>query len=1381
MLPIQSSATKQPSGIKNAEEVLKNLTDAERQSLKQLEVKPGFTIHPDINLTSPDPVKVIVEFKQDPAKVELAKNTMKRKKASLLQAKEKVEESHQTFEEGLKNLNLNKGFKAKSAKISKEDIKITREYRHALNGVAMTLPGTAVKSLLQIDTVERIWKDKEVKIDLPKVKKIEPKMADSIPQIGVDKLHEEGINGEGIQVGVIDTGIDYNHPDLQEAYAGYRKQEGEDPSAVDSDSVKGWDFVNNDANPMETTYQEWKATDQPETHPITGSSYYTSHGTHVSGTVAGQQDNQVDYAVKGVAPKVDLYSYKVLGPYGSGSINAIIAGIDKAVKDEMDVINLSLGSTINDPLSPTSVAVNNAVLSGVVTVVAAGNTGPEEKTLGSPGSAALPISVGASDVSVTIPTFTANSGDLSFTDVKLLGKNFSDKLADFQNQSYPIVYAELGKSNDFEGKDLTGKIALIQRGEITFNEKIENAKKAGAEAVIVYNNEGGQMPFFLGSSTTFIPSFRMSKEDGERLKSSLVEGTTFTFGTLRNTKTVGDHLADFSSRGPATQNYDIKPDVVAPGVAIFSTYPDFINDPQAGTNYDAAYARISGTSMASPHVAGTAALILQQHPEYTPFEVKTALMNTAVDLQEDYSVYEVGAGRINAYNAVHSDVSITVMDKTKNIEGNQVVEIPEETGSIGFGNHYFSGKNEAIEDSRKVVIENHHSEDKTFNMEVEFLQDDENRKNSVENGVKLEIPNSVAVSSEQSKEIKPTIHVPANAEFGIYEGYIHITNKNDGNENYQIPFAIRVTSKGIDYVEVSPPAISSDSIPTVFIMTRFKLRSAMKTIDVIAKDEETGKPIGLVGTIDASGIKPDSDFAMRFNGSVYPFTNDPSKPISDKLTDLPEGNYQLEMIGYDANGNTYKKDNIFVVDNTHPKMTFKDLKPGIYEVDDSMYSNEDGERAVWVHANIYDSTIDVLKSFGKDYDQSANTLFYLQDSMLFPGQVPIEANGDAKFGIPPEEIADGPTSLYLTAVDLASGPIARIRHDDKYTFIKKGSDYGTPTYDKDKVRLGDTLTMTLSLNNVKKLFHGTFGVEYRKEFYKFVDIKANEALIEYANKNGAEINLDKPEINKGKFNTNSVKVGASLDGDQFKGLDGDMPFLDVTFKVIGDEYFLEPAHLNIQDLSYEKGGSDQVVTIPVLSRSSDRFKLIPKHSTVKGYINPEALQTEGGFLPNMDYTKAGVKVYTEGPNGKVYEGSIADNGYFTISGLPVSEEAYDITAEIPGHLNSVLTVQLGEEYNGELVGEYLTENLDLSYAGDVNQDSMIDILDVLRVVAQYGKENKKADINLDGNVDEKDIRFIEKNFLKIGPNAKDNVKPKEKLGKKGLDDFLEALGLEPKN
>ncbi|MGG4508133.1 S8 family serine peptidase [Heyndrickxia sporothermodurans] len=1184
--------------VTEAERILKNLNDEQRRALKQLEVGPGFVISPDINVNTPELVNVIVEFKQAPAKVELMKQAAKGKKVALSSAKIKVEASHQQFK---KEFNKLTGLKIAYSQNVNES-KITREYKNAFNGVAVTVPGNVLEELVKSDVVKRIWNNKEIKLDLPK----EPKelkstaqsgSADSNQQIGADKLHEEKVTGKGIKVGVIDTGVDYNHPDLKNAYKG------------------GYDFVDNDSDPMETTYEDWKKTQYPEVDPSSGSTYYTSHGTHVSGTVAGQKKNHVDYAVEGVAPESDLYVYRVLGPYGSGTTDAVLAGIDKAVGDDMDVINLSLGASVNDALYPTSVAINNAMLSGVVAVVAAGNTGPNENTVGSPGTSAFAITVGASDVSQTIATYSASAGDKKYSEMKLLGKNYTDKLEDLKDKSLDVVFVGLGKSSDVEGKDLKGKLALIQRGEIALDEKIQNARKAGAEAVIIYNNVEGEIAAYLGESTGYVPTFQLSKADGEHLKSQ--ENVKFTFGSLGSVQTEGDYLADFSSRGPVAKNYDIKPDVVAPGVAIFSTYPEFMNDPEDGDNYDIAYTRMQGTSMASPHVAGAAALLLQEHPDYTPFDVKAALMNTADEMKEKYSVNEVGAGRIDIYEAAHAGVSLKVLDKTENVEGNETVEIDEETGSIAFGSHY--QKDEELDLDKKVVIENHDKEDIEFKVEVEFLPAKDIIQDAKKNGVEVKISDSISVSSGEKKEVKPAIHVPLDAANGRYEGYIHFVNKQNNEESYQIPFAIRYTDQGVDYFKLDRPAVATDvskfhPFLNPFVNGIFKLKSPMKTIDVLVKDGKTGDPVGFIGSIlEADKIEPDAEkyLLWAFQGTVYPFTNDPSKPIADKPIQLDDGDYIFEVISTDEKG----------------------------------------------------------------------------------------------------------------------------------------------------------------------LLSGSFGVEYSNQLFEFKDVKVNKAFEKYAKDNHLKINLAKPKIEEG-FWDNTVNVGAAIDQKDFQGFDGDTPFLDVSFKVVNDENYSELVQLSVNEFSYTKSGTSESITIPGFA--NDQFSIIPKHSVVSGYADIEGFLKEDGTNANIDFSKIGAKVYAQAGNGKKYQGSIDNRGYAEIHGIPVSEKDYDIYVEVPGHLTSKQSVKLSETVDGELIGISYNTRMESNYAGDVNGDGVVDIYDIVQLSTFYGKKQAKVDINQDGIVDEKDVRFIEKNFLKVGATAKKNAKPQEKLGKKGLEDFLRALGLEPK-
>ncbi|QWG47059.1 peptidase S8 [Bacillus mycoides] len=1345
--------------VDNAEQVLMNLSPEQRKALEQLDVSPNFTISPDIDSNSPELVNVIVEFNQAPAKIEVMKQAAKGKKITTTTAQAKVDEEHKVFKQHVESLKSKKD----AGTYDTKKVKVTREYKNAINGVAMTLPGVAVQELIQSGVVKRIFKDYEVKVEPPVETKetketIQPKMADSIPQIGVDKLHAENITGKEIKVGVLDTGVDYNHPDLKGAYKG------------------GYDFVDNDADPMETTYEDWIKAGKP-TSP--GYVYYTNHGTHVAGTIAAQKKNNADYAVKGVAPDVDLYAYRVLGPWGGGNTAGILAGIDKAIADGMDVINMSLGAQTNDPLYATSVATNNAMLSGVVTVVAAGNAGPNEKTLGSPGTAALGISVGASDAAMSIPTFSASVSNEKFENMQLLGKDFPDKLEDFGGQSLPIVFAGLGKPADFTGKDLNGKIALIQRGEITFDEKIKNAKSAGAKAVIVYNNADGQISAYLGEEVGLIPSFRLSKADGERLKA--LGEVSFKFETLSNTKTEGDHLADFSSRGPVNGNYDIKPDVVAPGVSVFSTAPEYINDPQDGINYGNAYVRLSGTSMASPHVAGTAALILQEHPEYTPFDVKAALMNTSDDLNGKNSVYEVGAGRIDAYQAVHTDTSIKVLDKTKNIENGNIVEIDEQTGSIMFGRHFKQG-DKPIEASKKVTVQNNGKEEKSFKVEVEYHDERTGIQDAVKNGVQVEVPASITVASGQSQELEPKITIPTSAKTGRYEGYIHVTNANNPAETYQIPFAVMVTEKGFEYIKTTKPSVTNTTPFWQYLEPMvhgvMKLNSPMKTIDVLVKDSKTGKAVGFIGTANTSKLQTDVETFLLgvFSGTVYPFTNDPSKPIGDLPVKLPAGDYTLEMIAHDEEGKSYVVDNPLIVDNIAPEVNM-DKKPGVIEVNDSMFTVEDGQKAVWLHGTAKDSTVDVLKSKGLNYDQSSNTMGYSANSGFIDGFFPVQANGDVKFGIEESDIATNPLRLTLTTFDMATA-----MEKQNYVFVKEGTEYTTSSYDKKDVKVDDNVTMTLSLNNVKQLASGEFNVEFIKDLFKFENVKLNNAASEYAKDKGLEVSLQEPVVTEGTH-TNTVKVGASMKGNAFSGMDGDMPFLDVTFKLVSDAYFDNVIGFNVKQASYMKAGQTAATAIPYLK--TENFNIIPTHSRVQGSIKPEAflIGSEGSqYLRKADYTKIGAQVYAMSPKGKKYQGTIDNKGFFTIHGIPASTEAYTVVFDIPGHLKSMKKFIPGYSVNGEMRGQHVTLGAK-GLAGDVNGDRLIDIRDMQSVVDVYGKKDASIlpqDINQDGVVDETDVRFIEKNFLQKEVGVPEVVKPKETIGKKGLADFLRQIGLEPK-
>ncbi|USK40839.1 S8 family serine peptidase [Cytobacillus firmus] len=1371
-IPFNVLAQKPEITVDEAEKILSALSKEQRDALEQLEIGPGFVISPEVNTTTPDLVEVIVEFNQAPAKVEVKREALKGKKLSILSAKEKVEKSHSEFKAHVSKLKAKKS----SSLYDTSKIEVKREYKNAFNGVSMTLPGTAVEELLQSGAVKRIWSNAKVQLDLPSAKetKMKPKMADSIPQIGVDKLHDEGVTGKGIKVGVLDTGIDYTHPDLSGSYKGYRAEIGQDPKAVDPASVKGWDFINNDADPMEATYDEWKAANRPEY--LNGSAYYTSHGTHVSGTIAAQKENAVDYAVKGVAPDADLFAYRVLGPYGSGTTDGVLAGIDKAVEDGMDVINLSLGASVNDPLYPTSVAINNAMLSGVVSVVAAGNAGPSEKTLGSPGTSAFGITVGASDAAISIPAFKASAGDKVFESMKLLAKNFSDDLKILEGKSYPVVFTGLGKPGDFTGKELAGRIALIERGELTFEEKVKNAKNAGAAAVIIFNNTEGEIPAYIGENTKYIPTFQLTKADGDYLKGN--PEASLTFDQLAEVKTEGDSLADFSSRGPVNSNYDIKPDLVAPGVSIFSTYPEFMNHPEDGQDYTSAYARLNGTSMATPHIAGVAALMLQDNPNLDPFDVKTALMNTSDDLKKDYSVYEVGAGRVDAYQAVHSNVSFKVLDKTEHVENGEYVEADEITGSISYGNHYLDSAD--IKDSRTLQVTNKGSQDQSYDVTVEYHSARNGVQDGVKNNIKVNLPESFTIQAGKTEQLQAAITIPQTAEIGRYEGYIHVVNQDNPKERYQLPFAIRVTDKGIDFAEPLQTSITTDTPMHQYYAPGthyvFKFKSPMETFDLVVKDAKTGKAVGIVGSYDARAALPDKEYLIFFGhrGLVYPFTGNKKQPIADYIQKLPEGEYILDLISRDAEGKTYHHESVGIVDNTPPEVDL-DIEPGVVEINDSMLTTEDGHHAYWVHGKVIDKTVDLLQSKGMGYTQKTNTAAYYESEIPFiSGFLPLDDDGATKFGVLPEEYETAPYQLRLFPWDMATA--ANMFKSPRYVFMKEGTEHATSRFNKNSVKLNDEITMTLDLNNVKNFISGSYEIQPHLDFFELQEVKVNPELQKFADQNGIEIKIDEPVVSK-----STVKVGASLLKAGFEGISGDMPFLDVTFKMVDDTNFTRFTSFGLKELSYRKQDQSEALTIPAYSLN--HFEFVSSHSRISGNIAPEAFLNSGGWIDSKyDFTKLKTKVYAKDADGKTYEGSMDSRGLFEVI-VPADKKAYTVYVEVPGHMAEYKNVMASIEKEGEQQGLYVRINPEDNVAGDVTQDQIVDIRDLKEAVDHYGKkapENPHLDINQDGVIDETDVRWIEKNFFKKGPLAGNGNQPKETIGKKGLADFLKLIGLEPK-
>ena len=569
-------------------------------------------------------------------------------------------------------------------------LEVRRTYHIALNAISVKGNSSAIQELKEEAAVSFI----------SSVNTYTVHSENNIELIGGDLIRgyfdeaDHRLTGKGVKVGIIDTGVDYHHPDLARNYGG------------------GHDVVDEDDDPMETRAAGGKS---------------TLHGTHVAGIIAANG------RLKGVAPEATIIAYRALGPGGSGTTEQVIAAVEEAIKDKVDVLNLSLGNNVNGPDLPISMALNKAVDEGITAVASSGNSGPNIWSVGSPGTAAKAISVGASTPSLMIPYLKVEGRN---TRLQLLQGSPAWKL----DKSYPLADGGIGTKRDL--KNVKGKIVLIERGELTFSEKSQNAYEAGAEAVVIYNNTNGHFQGNL-EGKHHIPAASLSKKDGNRLIKKLKNNPLLAQTNIIEEK---DLLADFSSRGPVTSTWEIKPDVVAPGVAIKSTIPG-------------GYLPLQGTSMAAPHVAGACALLKQAHPDWGPEQIKSALMNTAKQLVNQtglpYKTYEQGAGRIQLEKALKTESLVM-------------------PGSLQFGK--FKLADQQHMHTTSIEIENTGRSEKTYSFNI---------PHKVE-GIQWELPLSFQIAPGKRKKVEIKMSAdPRKLTEKIYDGSLTL---NAGADKIKIPY-----------------------------------------------------------------------------------------------------------------------------------------------------------------------------------------------------------------------------------------------------------------------------------------------------------------------------------------------------------------------------------------------------------------------------------------------------------------------------------------------------------------------------------------------------------------------------------------------------------------
>lgn len=904
----------------------------------------------------------------------------------------------------------------------------------------------------------------------------------------------------------------------------------------------------------------------------------------------------------------------------------------------------------------------------------------------------------------------------------------------------------------------------------------------------MYNDEANQaegpINALIGESIDAVPSFTISNSDGQAILAAMNAGnTSFTFGDYSKIQTASDELAGFSSRGPSRVNYDIKPEVTAPGVAIMSTVPFYVNNKTVdGTHtedYKYAYERLSGTSMATPFVAGVSALLLQSNKDLQPADIKSILMNTADPLSKAYSVFEVGSGRVDAYEAIHSNVEFQVVDQTPTLNGKGKEKTMKElTGGMSFGSYGFDDQD--ISDERTVTLKNRSEKAKTFTVNVKFQTGLRGSLDAAKNNVTLNGPNSVKLNGDSSKNIKFNLNIPKTAEKGTYEGYIVFTNDTDPSETYQIPFGGRVVNEGIDKLALSTQMYSGDTsivanaIP--YISFNFSLKSHMKYVDVVLQDATTGDDIGFLGTFDGRVINENVAYgiASGFSGAYFPLTGDPKNPIGNSIVMAKTGKYKFKLIGTNNDGKTFSKSVDFMYEKGAPIMTssFDSLEQKVIESKDSQFDSN-GQYLYDFTIHLNDPETDEAKQFGLPVDQSSNQVISQYDSPYFASPINTDKNGNYHDQILVKKRST-PLKVQFYGMDAARNFTSDLSTMERVVFVSDSYPYYYLKANKRTASSGDTINYSIRSNNMKNLKTAKLTIPVLmmdgKELATIKNVVVNDAVKQYGD---AQVNV------------------SSL-------TDGNQTYYTITFNYLGNKSLPEDLQLvnfdletakkyainfpiNWYNMEFTSSTTDQsnVVTNNVYTYV-DAFHLKQTLTRLEG-----TMKLEGTIDPTTNQTNwainqqnIGAKVTVTSTDGTVSDAQFTNkNGSYVIDGIKPDSKPSTITVDVPGHFTMKKSLVLSDEVRGEAQGRRLGFNLNQAKAGDTNKDNVIDLLDALNVQRYWGTNKLGCDLNFDGVVNKKDMDYIVRNYS-IQNDTVPNP-PKAKTTYKGvtLDDVLAQLGL----
>jgi subtilisin family serine protease len=580
-----------------------------------------------------------------------------------------------------------------------------------------------------------------------------PQLTESVPFVGAPQSWTAtGLTGTGVKVAVIDTGVDYYHADFggSGSVADYNYGLAHDTTlpAFNADGTTvafpsakipvGYDFVGD-------AYDAAAPAGSPATipHPDGNPLDCNSHGTHTASTVAGlgvlangttyggpynaSIYGTTDFRIgPGVAPQATLYIYRVFGCTGSTDVTT--EAINRAVADGADVISMSLGSDFGTSDTPDAIAADNASRAGVIVVAASGNAGPNAYMTSTPASSSRSLSVAAVDSNATFPGATI---ELSSGNIAALNAN-NGPLP--QTGTLNVLMSggsiSLGCSaSDYAGVT-AGQIVVTMRGTCPRVDRATLGQAAGASAVIMVNTSAGLPPFEGPIPGVTIPFIGAEPSAAAALIAADGQSVTIASAGLMANPTF-KNIADFSSWGPRFGDSALKPEISAPGVSIVAA--------GMGTGNDVLVD--SGTSMATPHVAGVAALVIGSHPDWSVNEVKAAIMSTSDDTSAHIVGYDpvgAGSGVAQAQLATTTAAIALTRDKLDTLSFD----------NVALGGSYVS--------SRTFTIENKSSHAITYKLAGAFVGSPAGARLSVS-------PTRITVGGHQSRDVTATLSLSSAA------------------------------------------------------------------------------------------------------------------------------------------------------------------------------------------------------------------------------------------------------------------------------------------------------------------------------------------------------------------------------------------------------------------------------------------------------------------------------------------------------------------------------------------------------------------------------------------------------------------------------------------